>query len=89
MEIIQPILLVAWSFIEIFLFCNFGEMVTQKYIEVNHAFFECNWYLFPIEIQRHYMPMILMNTQQTVILRGFGNIDITRETFKKVSNEHF
>lgn len=60
-------------------------MVTQKFVEVNHGLFECDWYLFPIEIQRKYLPIILMNTQKTVKLRGFGNIDITRETFKKVS----
>lgn len=60
-------------------------MVTQKFFEVNHGFFECDWHSFPIEIQRNYLPIILMNTQQTTILRGFGNIPISRETFKKVS----
>ena len=83
-EMLQPIVFVFWSFIFIFIFCNFGEMFTKNFNEVNYAMAECDWYQFPIDIQRH-LPIILINTQQTVMLQGFGNIDLSRDTFKRVS----
>lgn len=52
-------------------------------MELNDEIYQCDWYLFPYHIQRM-LPMILINTQQRVVLQGFGNIVFLRETFKEV-----
>lgn len=82
-EMIQPILLAYWSFFIIFVFCNFGEIFTKSFIEINHAIAECEWYSFPIELQRNFL-IILGNTKKSIVLKGFGNIDLSRDTFKRV-----
>lgn len=45
--------------------------------------YHCDWYLFSIKFQRMLL-MILTNSQQPVVIRGYGNIECTRDTFKKV-----
>lgn len=83
-EMVKPLILMFWSFVQVFMFCDFGENVTGGFEELNDAISENDWYTFPIGIQRMF-PIIMISIQKTVILRGFGNIPCTREAFKKVS----
>lgn len=63
--------------------CESGEMIVNKFDAFNDAIGQCNWHLFPIEMQQ--MLIILMaNVQQPKLICGFGNIQCSRETFKKV-----
>lgn len=81
---VKPLILMFWSFVQVFMFCDFGENVTGGFEELNDAILENDWYTFPIGIQRMF-PIIMISIQKTVILHGFGNIPCTREAFKKVS----
>lgn len=76
-----------WSFMVIFLLCNYGEQVTSEIEEIHDNLYDCDWYLFPIKEQRM-MQLILVTAQQPINLQGFGNILLTRDTFKKVILRH-
>lgn len=82
----KPLVLLYWSFLQILLFCDFGERLTGRFDEIDLTLFECNWYTFPMEIQKM-LPMLLMSTQSPVVLQGFPNVSCTREAFKKVRFE--
>lgn len=75
-------ILTFWSFILIFTFCDLGENVTNQFDEID-LYYQCNWYLFPLNIQR-ILPIIIINSQELVVLHAFGNVSCTREAFKKV-----
>lgn len=79
------ILLTFWSFVQIFVFCDMSEYVTSHFNEIDF-YNKCDWYSFPTVI-RHLMPTLIVNTQQPVVVKGFGNISCTRETFKRVTFE--
>lgn len=83
LQYIEHFFLIFWSFTYIFLFCNFGENVTSKFLAIDHAINECDWYLFPYDVQRM-LPTIMMSTQKPLILCGFANVVCTREAFKRV-----
>lgn len=81
---IKPIILIFWSLVANFLFCEFGESVTSQCNELNDALCQCEWYLFPIDLQRMF-PIIMLTAQKPNILKGFGGVSLTREAFKNVS----
>lgn len=83
MQLIAPLVLICWSFISMFWICNFGQSLTNQFHEVSDAICQSDWYSFSPDVKRMVM-MIMMTAQQPVILRGFGNVLCTRETFKKV-----
>ena len=60
-------------------------MVTGSFADLNDAIYQLDWYTFPSEIQRM-LPTLLMNAQQEVIIKGFGNMICKRETFKTVNS---
>lgn len=84
-SLVKPIFIIFWSFGQIFLFCNFAENVTSQFAELNDTFYQCDWYVFSPKVQRM-LPTIMINAQQPVIVRGFGNILCTREVFKNVNS---
>lgn len=71
-----------WSFSLLFFFCEFGETISRKFYALRSVIWDCQWYSYPIEIQR--MIQIILIGTQPVTLRGYGNILCTREVFKKV-----
>lgn len=75
-------LLTFWSFVQIYVFCDSSAYVTRHFREID-IYNECEWYAFPASVRRS-MPIIIVNAQEAVILKGFGNILCTRETFKRV-----
>lgn len=78
-----PCVMIYWSVVEIFLFCEFGERLTKRFDEIDDEIFDWDWYAFPIEIQKM-LPIIMIGTQKQVRLEGFANIQCTRQTFKNV-----
>lgn len=80
---IRLLILVFWSFVANFLFCEFGENVTSHFNELNDIIGQGEWYSLPINIQQM-LPTIMVITQKQIILRGFGGIVLTREAFKTV-----
>lgn len=59
-------------------------MVTNQFEKFEDSLSRCNWYLFPIEMQKMFN-IVTANAQQTMTIRGFGNIECNRETFKVVN----
>lgn len=84
MILIVQIVLMFWSFFMIFLHCNFGEIITNAFSDINEQLYQCDWYTFPLDIQRM-QATILINTERPILLKGFGNILSTRDTFKRVN----
>lgn len=72
-----------WPFALIFFFCYFGEMINGEFAELYDVITQSNWYLYDIEIQRM-IPIILAGTQNPPVLKGFGNVMCTRDSFQKV-----
>lgn len=81
MELMRISILLFWSIV--FIACEFGEMVTERFEYFNEAIEQCNWYLFSLDVQRVFV-IVLSNTQQSIFLKGFGNIALSRDTFKRV-----
>ena len=86
-ELIRPLFQAFWSFVLLFLICEFGQMITNRFDQLNEAIDDCDWSSFPKEIQK-ILPIIIQNTQRPVVLRTFENASCSRETFRRV-NFHF
>lgn len=71
----------------LFIFCNFGELVTAQFERFNRRLYRYKWYSLTIEMQKMYL-IFVANTQQPVILSSFARIECTRETLKKVNMVH-
>lgn len=61
-----------------------GERISDSFGEIEDVVNEMDWHLFPIQTQR-LMLMLLMGTQQSVTLMGYGNFPANRITMKSVS----
>lgn len=59
-------------------------MVTNQFDAFNEELCEVHWYWFSIEIQKNFLVLIL-DSQQPVHIRGYGNIDCTRDAFERVN----
>lgn len=81
-EMIEPIIMMFWSFSQMFVFCNNAENVNSGFEELSDSLYCCDWYCLPYDIRRM-LPIVLIATQKPV-LRGSGNIPCSREAFKEV-----
>lgn len=78
-----PIALGIFSFAPVFMFCEVGEQLNIRSMQINDAICELDWDTFPHQVQRM-MPIILLTAQNPVKLEGYGGIICCRGTFKKV-----
>lgn len=83
-EILYPLVLLFWSFAVVFVFCEFGEQVSNQYEYFNDELCECDWYLLPVEMQR-ILSIVMMNSQQPIFIQGYANTLCIRYTFKTVT----
>lgn len=83
MVLVVPI--VEWfaSFFLVFISCELAERITDEFDNINDILDQSDWYLLPFKI-RQLLPIVMINTQQSVYLQCFGGIPCNRETFKKV-----
>lgn len=72
-----------WVFVLLSIFCDFGQTLTDHFELLEAELYNCKWYLFPFEMQELFR-FAMMNVQQLVAIQGFGNIEVSRETSKKV-----
>lgn len=63
-------------------------MVMDKFEIFYDQSIQCEWYLFPLEIQRIFL-IFINDLQMPVFIRGYGGISMTRDTFKQVSHFYF
>lgn len=82
-EMIVPLIQLFWSFALILFFCEFGAMVTGEFVAFNERLHQCNWYFFPIEVQRIFL-IFMLDAQEPMLICGYGNITCTRDSFKNV-----
>lgn len=85
MELISPLLYAFWSFAPIFMYCEFGNAVTDEFESFSDELCQCKWYSLPIELQKM-MVVFIEGTQEPIIVRGFCNIVCIRDSFKKVTS---
>lgn len=62
-------------------------MLTNQFELIHDELCRCDWYLCPIDMQRMVL-IVLANTQWPKIVQGFGNVQCTRDSFKKVKWHH-
>lgn len=86
-EIGKLCVLIFWTFIQIFIFCDTSEYVSSHFRELD-MFYLCDWYAFPPVVQRM-MPIIIVNTNKRVVISSYGNVLCTRETFQRVRKRIF
>lgn len=60
-----------------------GQQATNAFSDMNDALDKIDWYLYPIEIQRMLVP-VMIYSQKPALLEFFGSIACSREQFKKV-----
>lgn len=72
-----------WSFVQIFLHCEFGERLIERFNEIDDEMIQCDWYTFPFNIQKMW-PFVIKGVQRPIILIGYGNVTCTREAFQNV-----
>lgn len=65
--------------------CELSQRIENTFIEIDAIIGRCDWYLYPIEIQR-ILPMIISMTQQPVTIECFGSASCNRDQFKKVNS---
>lgn len=86
--LLRPTIAMIVALVLVFLVCELGEMVTSQYESLNDELHQCDWYLFPVGMQR--MLVIFMSyTQQPVLIRGYGNVRCVRVSFKNVRNNAY
>lgn len=78
------IILVSSPFTFLFMFCNFGQKLTNQFDLFEYEMYKCKWYLLPIGMQ-HFFAFATLNAQQLATVNGFGNIELSRETSKEVN----
>lgn len=83
-DLIQSTILGFWSFAAIFLFCELGERVTNRFDVRNDLIYQSDWYTFPFEIQRT-LPTVILAAQQPIGICIFGSARCSRHSFENVS----
>lgn len=76
-----------YAFGQIWIFCEFGESMSNRFSKVDNMIYFCNWYAFPKEIQRM-LPIIMVSAQAPITLTGYSNLSCLRDSFKKVTHFH-
>lgn len=79
----QTFVLMFWAFGVIGVYCCCGDMVTNGFEIISDELSQSKWYFFSLEMQKMLI-IFSANTQQPAIIRGYGNITCSRETFKNV-----
>lgn len=70
--------------VSLYLYCHFGDQVTQRFEDIGDAVYQIDWYALPLDMQKN-LPMVIALTQKRVFVRGFADTRSTREVFKKVT----
>lgn len=83
---ITPSILVTWSFFLLFFYCEAGQFVINQFEEfADQTYQTIVWYSLPVEMQKM-LVIVMLNTQQDVVVRGLANAMCMREVFKKVKS---
>lgn len=81
--VITSLIILIWALLFALFWCECGTIVTTQFAMFDHELWQCKWYLFPKEMQQM-LSFVISNTQDPVTLLSYGNIECTRDTFKRV-----
>lgn len=73
------------TFSTFFAMCEFGEMVRKQFEIFDMELCGCNWYTFPIELQKLLLAF-LPCTQRLRTIQGYADTQCTRDAFKRVNS---
>lgn len=68
--------------------CFFGQLVNNRFEEINDAIFLCSWEDMPHKMQK-LLPTMMMITQEPVYIHGDMHVLCTHELFKQVLSVNF
>lgn len=83
MGLVQIIIILISHTLSQYLFCHFGDRVTQRFEEIGDALYNISWYLLPPKVQKH-LPVAIANAQKRVYVQGCADIRSNKELFRKV-----
>lgn len=69
----------------VLLACEVGQRFTNAFSEVDDDLIHLDFYLLPEKDQR-VLPMLITYSQQPLIAEFFGSLSVTRNQFKRVSD---
>lgn len=67
----------------LFVFCYYGRIATDSYLEMGDCLYECDWRILSIDLQKYFILMI-GNTQKPIFYNSFGFAILNMNTFCKV-----
>lgn len=83
LDAMQPAVCLNVVMMWLFIYCFFGDQLTNQFESLGPTVYQCNWYFWRLDFLR-VLPFTILATQKLIHMRGFGNSSCTRETFKKV-----
>lgn len=82
--LLNSLLFITASFVTVFLTCEMGQNVSNQFNKFGDKVGTCDWYLLLRKLQQMFV-IVMINAQEPVSIRGFGNVECTRDSFKRVS----
>lgn len=67
----------------IFIICNFGQFLTQRFRNVEEEFYAMKWYALPVKMQKNW-PVMAAVAQIEIGLQVFGSRYFNRLLFMQV-----
>lgn len=67
----------------LFLIFNCGENVTAAYDAINESVYNISWSVWPVELQRHLVPMLLI-AGRPVYFDSIISLNCSRDSYKRV-----
>lgn len=89
-ELLKAIIGICFILVMIFFLCELGEIVANQYGVLDFELYQCDWYLFPCQMQQMFV-IFMSYTQRPVLIQGYGYslVQCTRENFKKVTTNNW
>lgn len=82
-EILTTLIQIAYTFVTLYAACEMGQRVAYQFNLFNEKVYDCDWYLFSLEMKRIYA-IALIGSQDPVIIEGYANTVCTRNAFENV-----
>lgn len=87
-ELVILVIVMFWTFVVTFLCCECAQLVANRFDEFDDGLGQCDWHLLPTDVQQMLL-IFMQSTQQPAVFQGYGQIDGSRDTFKKVTRVCF
>lgn len=82
-ELVKTLINIAWTCFATILFCEIGDIITNQFDLYEDELCQCNWYLFPMKMQKM-CRIFMVIVQQPIKIRTYENKLCARVTAKEV-----